>query len=253
MKNRKKVVWITGGGTGIGSELAKILVKNDWLVVISGRRIGKLEQIKRFDSNNIFSFKLDISSEKECKEVAKKILFKFKKLDLLILNAAAYNPGSLNLNNLTSIKNILNINIMGQINCISSIIQNMKKKKEGHIVFISSPAGFRGLPNAGIYGVSKSALTFLSELMYLEFQRFNIKVQVVHPGFIKTPMTEKNNFPMPFLMSPKKAAFNIYKKLSTSDFEIAFPKKLIFPMKLLSILPNKIYFYIMKNLLKAIN
>ena len=253
MKNRKKVVWITGGGTGIGSELAKILVKNDWLVVISGRRIEKLEQIKRFDSNNIFSFKLDISSEKECKEVAKKILFKFKKLDLLILNAATYNPGSLNLNNLTSIKNILNINIMGQINCISSIIQNMKKKKEGHIVFISSPAGFRGLPNAGIYGVSKSALTFLSELMYLEFQRFNIKVQVVHPGFIKTPMTEKNNFPMPFLMSPKKAAFNIYKKLSTSDFEIAFPKKLIFPMKLLSILPNKIYFFIMKNLLKAIN
>ena len=89
--------------------------------------------------------------------------------------------------------------------------------------------------------------------MYLEFQRFNIKVQVVHPGFIKTPMTEKNNFPMPFLMSPKKAAFNIYKKLSTSDFEIAFPKKLIFPMKLLTFLPNKIYFFIMKNLLKAIN
>ena len=80
--------------------------------------------------------------------------------------------------------------------------------------------------------------------------KFNIKVQVVHPGFVKTPMTDKNDFPMPFLMTSADAAKRIYKKLSSNDFEIYFPKRLIWPMKLLQILPYKIYFFVMKRITK---
>ena len=168
----------------------------------------------------------------------------------MILNAAAYNPGHLDFNNLSKIKYVMDTNLMGQMNCISSVLPSMKKKNSGQIVFVSSPAGFKGLPNAGIYGITKSALTFLAESMYLELLQTKIKVQVVHPGFIKTPMTDKNAFPMPFLMTSENAARRIYKKLLSSDFEIYFPKRLIIPMKILSILPYKFYFFIMSKILK---
>ncbi len=250
MTSNKKIAWITGGGTGIGSELAKILVKNNWIVAISGRRLEKLNQVKKNDPENIYAFKLDVTSEKNCKIVAEKIINKFKKIDLAILNAAAYNPGHLNFNDSLKIKNVINTNLIGQMYCVGSIINYMKIRNYGQIVFVSSPAGFKGLPNAGIYGITKSALTFLAESMYLEYLESNIKIQVIHPGFIKTPMTDKNTFPMPFLMSSKEASQRIFKNLSNNSFEIFFPKRLIIPMKILSILPYKIYFFIMKLLLR---
>ncbi|MDC3090913.1 SDR family NAD(P)-dependent oxidoreductase [Rickettsiales bacterium] len=246
---KDKVAWVTGGGTGIGAELVKILVDNGWNVSISGRREDKLRQIKKYNKEKISLFKLDITSEISCKNIAMKIMKRFNKIDLIILNAAAYNPGHLNFNNLRKIKDVMDTNLMGQMNCISSILPSMKKRNSGHIVFVSSPAGFKGLPNAGIYGITKSALTFLAESMFLELLKTEIKVQVIHPGFIKTPMTDKNNFPMPFLMTSQKAAKRIYEKLFSSDFEIYFPKRLIIPMKILSILPYRIYFFIMSKIL----
>ena len=248
--SKKKVAWITGGGTGIGSELCKILTSKDWNVIISGRRLNKLKEIQKFDKQKITPLKLDISSKLDCENVKEKILKKFQNLDLIFLNAAAYNPGHLNIENMEIVKNVIDINLIGQMNCLSAVISVFRKQGSGHIVFVSSPAGYRGLPNAGVYGVSKSAITFLAESLYIEMLGSNIKVQVVNPGFVKTPMTDKNKFKMPFLMSAKDAAQRIYKKLSSKDFEIYFPKRLIIPMKILQILPNKIYFYIMKKITK---
>lgn len=246
----KKVVWITGGGTGIGAKLAEIFADKNWIVIISGRRINKLKLIKKKNTQSIFIFKNDVASNKNCKNVTKKILDKFGKIDMLILNAAAYNPGHLNFDKIENAKKVLDTNIMGQINCVSNVLPRMKKLGSGSIIFISSPAGFRGLPNSGFYGVSKSALTFLAESLYLELKKENIKIKVVHPGFIKTPMTDKNDFPMPFLMSSSEAAKRIYKNLFNSCFEISFPKRLILPMKILSLLPYKVYFFLMDLILK---
>ena len=99
----------------------------------------------------------------------------------------------------------------------------MKKENKGHIIFMSSPAGYRGMPGVGLYGVTKSKLTFLAETLKIELEQFNIKVQVIHPGFIKTPMTDKNTFPMPFLMSSEKAGKIIF-KINSNVFEIYFLK-----------------------------
>ena len=244
----KKVAWITGGGTGIGRELTKVLVDNGWNVAISGRRVEKLLEVKNYNKKKILHFKLDIRNQKNCETVIKKIQKSFGQIDLAFLNAAAYNPGHLNFEDLRKIKTVIDVNLMGQINCLKYLLPILKKKKSGHIVFVSSPAGYRGLPNAGIYGVTKSALTFLAESIFIELKKSKIKVQVVHPGFIKTPMTDKNTFPMPFLMSAKKAAKIIYKKLDSNNFDICFPKKLILPMKILKIIPDKLYFFLMGKL-----
>ena len=106
------------------------------------------------------------------------------------------------------------------------------------------------MPGAGLYGVTKSGLTFLAETLKIELEQFNIKVQVIHPGFIKTPMTDKNNFQMPFLMNSEKAARIIFAKMNSNVFEIFFPKLLIIPMKILNLLPYKIYFFLVKKFIK---
>ncbi len=249
MKTKRKIAWITGGGTGIGKSLAIMLSKNNWKVVISGRRVAKLNEVKSFNPKNISVQILDIGSEKDCRKAVKRIESNYGFIDLVILNAAAYNPGRLDFEKLDIIKNVININLNGQINCLGACLPTMKKKKSGHVVFVSSPAGFRGLPNAGIYGVTKSALTFLSECLYLELKRYNIKVQVVLPGFIKTPMTDKNDFPMPFLMTADKAAAIIIENLNTERFEISFPKRLILTMKIMNVLPHRLYFFLINKFL----
>ena len=248
----KKIIWITGGGSGIGSELAKVFANDGHKVVISGRNIEKLKKVSKLNPDLIKPFKIDISSENQCKNVINKIYDKMDILDVVILNAAAYNPGHIDFDDMKRIKSVVDVNLIGQMNCLKFILPRMKKQKSGHIIFVSSPAGFRGLPNAGIYGVTKSALTFLSESLYIELKKFGIKVQVIHPGFVKTPMTDKNEFPMPFLISAKEAATRIDEKLWTNDFEIFFPKRLIYIMKLLQLLPNKIYLFLMTKVLGKI-
>lgn len=248
----KKVIWITGGGTGIGKELAIRFSNLDYKVVVSGRRSSKLKEVESYNSKNIIPIKLDVSKPKECYKVSNLIQKRFGTPDIIILNAATYNPGSLRKLDLIEIKKIVDINILGPINCFAPILELMKSEKKGHLIFVSSPAGFKGLPGAGIYGMTKSAITFLAETLRLEYSPYNIKVQVIHPGFVKTPMTDRNTFTMPFIISSEKAASIIIKKVFSQQFEIYFPKRLIIPMKILKMLPYSIYFFLMKNFLKKV-
>ena len=232
-QKKNKVAWITGGGTGIGKELALILAKQEYDVIISGRRKEKLIETANMYKKRIHAISLDVKNPNQCLKVSKSIYKKFKEIDLLILNAAIYSPGSITKISTADAKKVVDINLLGAINVLSPVAQEMQKNKKGHIVFVSSPAGYQGLPGGGFYGVTKSALTFLAETLNIEFHKSKIKEQVVNPGFVKTPMTDQNPFFMPFLMTPQNAAKKIYKKLESKQFEIFFPKKLIIPMKLL--------------------
>ena len=247
---KNKVAWITGGGTGIGKELALILAKQEYDVIISGRRKKKLIETANIYKKRIHPISLNVNNPNQCLKVSKSIYKKFKDIDLLILNAAIYSPGSITKISTAEAKKVVDINLLGAINVLSPVAKEMQKNKKGHIVFVSSPAGYQGLPGGGFYGVTKSALTFLAETLNIEFHKSKIKVQVVNPGFVKTPMTDQNPFFMPFLMTPQNAAKKIYKKLESKQFEIFFPKKLIIPMKLLSLLPYSIYFFLIKKLIK---
>ncbi len=245
----RKVFWITGGGSGIGSQLSIKLAAQGHTVIISGRTKSKLQNIAK-PYKNIIPMSGDVSKESDCKKISTQIMKKFKKIDVVMLNAATYNPGPIEKINIKEIKNVVDVNLIGVFNCLSVVLNHMKEEKMGHLVFISSPAGFTGLPGAGIYGVTKSALTFLAETLNIELKKFNIKVQVVHPGFVKTPMTDKNSFTMPFLISADNAAKRIMKKLDTNDFEIYFPKRLILIMKFLRFFPYSLYFKIINKFVK---
>ena len=148
----------------------------------------------------------------------------------------------------------MEINFFGTMNSINSVYDYFNEKKGGQISIVSSVAGYRGLPAAGAYCASKSALTNYAESLYFEMRRKNVRVSIISPGFIKTPMTDQNDFPMPMIKSPEFAAEKIYVGLvKKKNFEIHFPKAFTFFMKLIQVLPNSIYFKLMEKGMKKID
>ena len=245
-----QVVWITGASSGIGKSLAIKFAKEGWNVAISARRENLLNEIAE-SHKNIKSFPLDVTDKKKCIEVFEEIKKNYGNVDVCFFSTGTWNPKTERDIDIEQIENVFKVNFFGTVNSIKAVENYFKDKKKGTISIVSSIAGYRGLPNSTGYGPSKSALNNLAESLYFDFGRYNVRVCLVSPGFIKTPMTDKNDFKMPFLKTPEFAAEKIYDGLiKKNDFEIHFPKELTLTLKFFSLLPSKIYFYLIKKLTK---
>ena len=243
----KKTIWITGGSTGIGKALAIKFAKEGWNVAISARRENLLKEIAD-QYNNISSFPLDVTDKSKCKEVFNNIREKFDEIDICFFSTGTWNPRKEKDIDVEQIEDVFKINFFGTLNSIKAVEEYFKNKKNGIITIVSSIAGYRGLPNSTGYGPSKSALNNLAESLYFDFGRFNVRVCLVSPGFIKTPMTDKNDFKMPFLKTPEFAADKIFEGLvKKNNFEIHFPKELTLTLKFFKLLPSKLYFNLVKK------
>ena len=240
--NDKKVIWITGASSGIGKALSIKFAQEGWIVAASARREGLLQELNRINKN-IHSFPLDVTNPEQCKKVFENIIKKFSDIEISIFGTGIHDPNSEKKFNLEKIREIMEVNYFGTLNSINSVYDYYNDKKSGQISVISSVAGYRGLPAAGAYCASKSALTSFTESLRFEMTRKNVRVSLVSPGFIKTPMTDQNDFPMPMIKSPEFAAEKIYIGLTKkTGFEIHFPKAFTFFLKFLRILPYPIYF-----------
>ena len=245
-----KVIWITGASSGIGKSLAIKFANEGWQVAASARRENLLKELSD-TSSNIHSFPLDVTDSQKCKNVSKEIINKLENIEICVFCTGIHDPKSERSLNLEKVKKIMEVNFFGTINSINSVYDYFKEKESGHISMVSSVAGYRGLPAGGAYCASKSALTTFAESLYFDLKRFNVRVSVVHPGFIKTPMTDQNDFPMPMIKSPEFAADEMFKGLTQSNaFEIHFPKQFTFIMKILKIMPNWLYLKLIKKGMK---
>ena len=246
----KKVIWITGASSGIGKALALKFAKENWNVAISARRENILKEITE-SNENIKSFPLDVTDKTKCKEVFEQIKNHYGNVDICFFSTGTWNPKKEKDIDVEQIENVFKVNFFGTVNSIKAVEEYFKNKNSGIITIVSSIAGYRGLPNSTGYGPSKSALNNLAESLYFDFGRHNVRVCLVSPGFIKTPMTDKNDFKMPFLKTSEFAADKIYDGLiNQNNFEIHFPKQLTLTLKLFGLLPSKIYFYLVKKLTK---
>tara|TARA_B100001996_G_scaffold33708_1_gene25286 strand:- start:596 stop:1357 length:762 start_codon:yes stop_codon:yes gene_type:complete len=249
----KKIIWITGASTGIGKALALKFAKKGWIVAASARRENLLQELNK-ENKNIYPYPLDVTNIDQCKAVFKDILDKFNNIEICVFCTGIHDPKSEKKFNLEKIRKIMEVNYFGVMNSINSIYEYYNTKKSGQISIVSSVAGYRGLPAAGAYCASKSALTSFTESLHFEMKRKNVRVSLISPGFIKTPMTDQNDFPMPMIKSPEFAAEQIYVGLiKKNGFEIHFPKAFTFFMKVLKILPNSIYFRFLEKGMKKIN
>jgi short-subunit dehydrogenase len=222
-------------------------------VAASARRENLLQELNKINEN-IYSFPLDVTNIDQCKTVFKNIVEKFKNIEISIFGTGIHDPKSEKEFNLEKIRKIMEVNYFGTMNSINSVYNYYNDKKSGQISIVSSVAGYRGLPAAGAYCASKSALTSFTESFHFEMKRKNVRVSLVSPGFIKTPMTDQNDFPMPMIKSPEFAAEKIYSGLvKKNKFEIHFPIAFTYIMKLLSILPSSIYFKVVEKGMKKID
>ena len=247
-----KVIWITGASSGIGKALAIKFAKEGWKVAISARRENLLNEIAK-TYNDIFPYPLDVTDSNKCELVFNSIKEKFKNVDISVFSTGIHDPKSEKSLDLNKVRQIMEVNFFGTINSVNAVYKYYKERKSGQISIVSSVAGYRGLPAGGAYCASKSALTSFTESLNFDMKRNNVRVSLISPGFIKTPMTDQNDFPMPMIKTPEFAAEEIYNGLVKKNaFEIHFPKSFTFIMKILQILPNWAYFKLVEKGMKRI-
>ncbi|MEH6455956.1 MAG: SDR family NAD(P)-dependent oxidoreductase [Cocleimonas sp.] len=250
--NELKTAWIIGASSGIGKSFSELLAKNNWQVAISSRSKDKLDNIAA-QHENIYAFPLDITDIETLANSRDAILKQLGSIDSLFINAGDYTPMPLEEFDPALFNKLMAINFHGAVNSLDTVLPYMKEKQSGEIYITGSLAGYRGLPKAAPYNASKAAVISLAESLHLELKLQGISIRVINPGFVESPLTSKNDFKMPFLISPEEAAEYIYKELPKNNFEIAFPKRFAYIMKTLRLLPYRLYFALTKASAKPTN
>ncbi len=249
MSENQKKIWITGASSGIGKAVAEKFASEGWMVAASARRQEILN--KMAENQNIFAYPLDVTQKENVAKTFNNIIEDFKNVDICLFCSGTYDPKLEQEINIEQNKFVMETNYFGVLNCIKTVETYFKNKKSGQISIVSSVAAYRGLPNSSGYGPSKAALTNLAESIYFDFKKHNVKISLVSPGFIKTPLTDKNEFPMPFIRSPEFAADKIFQGLTKKNiFEIHFPLGLTLTLKFLRILPYKLYLFLINKFVK---
>ncbi len=243
-----KNILITGASSGIGKALAESLSKRKCNLALLSRKKDLIDEIaeKSNGSAKIITIKCDVTNKLEVQEAFEKVKTESgSQIDIAILNAGISRRADIKKFNSSDAEKIINTNVLGIIYCVENLIQDFISRKNGTIVGVSSLADSRGFPNSGFYSASKAAATKILESLRLELKPYNVKVITVKPGFVRTPMTDKNEFKMPFLMDVDEAAKIIIKGIEKEKSVIQFPFLTALGSKILSILPNTIYDFLL--------
>lgn len=234
-------IWIIGGSSGIGEALAKAYADHKTLVVISGRNEKALEAALARIGTGHFAEPADVTDPASLEKVARL----HGPFDKIITTAAIYDPGPVGKAEQKKAEAILAVNLTGTFN-VARVARNALKPG-GQLVLFGSAAAIFGLPNGQVYSATKAAIVNLAQSLRVEYAP-DVDVRLVTPGFVRTPLTDLNDFPMPGLMEPEDAAARIVRGLDGKAFEIAFPRRLIWPLRLLNLLPRPLAFAITRRL-----
>ena len=244
-----KIAWIIGGGSGIGAAVASKLAGKGWTVAISGRRVEKLAAVAA-GQPGIHPYPLDVTDAEAIAATIAKIAADFGRIDLALFGAAAWQPMQVGDYDFEKFHTIVDTNLLGVVRIANPLIRQFDAQGGGQFAVIASVAGYFGLPRAGAYAATKAALINLLETMRTELAPKHIIVRMIAPGFVKSELTAKNDFPMPFLMETDVAAERIVDGLlNSSRFEIAFPRRMVMLMKTIRFLPYPLFFWLTGKML----
>jgi short-subunit dehydrogenase len=249
-----KTVLLTGASSGIGYSLAKLLPKENCSIALLSRRENILTNLAnelKISGVQVKAYKCDVGKIDEVRNTLDQVKKDFGKIDIAILNAGASSRADVRKFSSSTAKEIFEANTFGIINCIEQLLPDFINRKEGMIVGVSSLAESRGFPKSGFYNASKAAATLLLESLRVELKPHNIKVVIVKPGFVKTPMTDKNEFQMPFLMDVDKAAKIILNGIKKEKSIIQFPLPIVIGSKIIKYMPDWLFDFIMSKELPA--
>ena len=232
-----RTYWITGASTGLGRSLAERLCSQGNRVIVTARSRDALETLRQQFPDRVQVLPADISVSGCEEEISAGLAACTDFLDTAILNAGGCEYLDVNAYDHSLVERVAQVNYFGFSRCLHASLPLLRKSTSPHLVGISSASVLFGLPRAEAYGASKAALTYFLKSLRNDLARFDVDVSTVYPGFVDTPLTRKNDFPMPGLMNVDKAADIILKGIDKRKSEISFPWSLIWTLKVLEALP----------------
>lgn len=251
-----QVLWITGAGKGIGKAVALEYAAQGWTVAISARTESDLNAVADEAAvvqlpGKVVAYPLDVTDHDAVKQVFKTIEAEHGALDQIIFNAGTHSPTPPKEFSVTPFRRLMEVNYMGSVNGVEAVLPSLIDRKSGHVAIVASVAGYSGLPDASAYGATKAALINMCESLKTQLDGLGVTISVINPGFVRTPLTDQNDFPMPFLMEPEDAARAVFNGMSKKKFEIAFPTPFVLILKFLRVLPYWLYFPLVKKMTKV--
>ncbi len=238
------LAWITGASSGIGRAVALQLVEEGYAVVVTSRSHDKLVALQREATGpgKMIVLDGDVTHPHDMEGVITAIEYEHGQVALAILNADVAIPVRGDDLHRDAFDKSLAVNLQGVVNCLVPLVEHMKARGQGQIAIVSSVAGYGGLPMSAAYGATKAALINMAESLKFDLDRIGIRLQLICPGFVDTRGAVKGDFPRPALVSAETAAARISQGLKSGRFEITFPKRFTYLVKLLKFLPYGVYF-----------
>ena len=240
---KKKRIWVIGASTGIGAQTARLLLKRGAKVALSARNSMGLQEAAIGYPQAIIE-PVDITDLISLQEVQGRLLQRWGTIDLVLVVAGSYNEMRADSFDMAAVDRLFDINVRGVYHCLDVVLPTLLKQGNGGIGIVASVAGLSGLPKALAYGPSKAAIINLCESLFLDLRPKNIAVYLINPGFVATPLTAKNDFSMPALMTATEAAAALVKGVEQGEFHIHFPKRFTNWLRLARLLPYRCYFYL---------
>ncbi|THF47174.1 SDR family NAD(P)-dependent oxidoreductase [Allorhizobium terrae] len=245
-----RVAWITGASSGIGRALALKLARDGYRVAVSARNADELQALALESGGVIQAFPLDVTDRDAVHRVMSEIEVALGPIDMAVFSAGTYVRESISNFNADQFRTMIELNLMGTAYCLETIMPRMVARGKGRIGLLGSVSGYTGLPGGGVYGATKSALITLAEALHPGLAKKGVTLSIINPGFVKTPLTDKNDFPMPFIVTAEEAAEHIAKGMEAGKFEIAFSWKMVLLLKSLRLLPYPLYFKLTEKMLR---
>jgi short-subunit dehydrogenase len=247
MAPRWRVAWITGASSGLGRELAIRLARQGVKVAASARSAEALAELAA-STPGISPYPLDVGDRAATAKTIAAIEREVGPIDLAVLNAGYWQAMSIDSFNVEVIERGLTVNYLAMIYALETLAPAMCQRRSGHIAMVASVAGFVGLPRSIAYGPSKAAVIALGQSMKIDLERDNVDVTVICPGFVDTPMTKVNKFPMPFLMTTEKAVDKMIAGLERRRFDVTFPWQMSLLMGAARRIPPAVLFWFLRRM-----
>ncbi|MBO9123645.1 MULTISPECIES: SDR family NAD(P)-dependent oxidoreductase [unclassified Rhizobium] len=244
------IAWISGASSGIGRALALKLASEGYKVAVTARDHEKLAELQSEANGlagSIIVLDGDVTNPEDMEHVLASIEYEHGALALAVFNAGVYLPVHAEELRREDFEQSFAVNLQGVVNCLVPAVRHMKHKGQGQIAIVSSVTGYGGLPTGAAYGATKAALINMAESLKFDLDKMGIRIQLINPGFVDTPATRKNEFPMPSLVPVDEAAAEIYAGLKSKNFEITFPKRFTYTLKALNLLPYSLYFWLVNR------
>lgn len=248
---KNQLVWVIGASTGIGAALARRLKSEGAVLALSARSAETLRKLaEEIGASKVLP--LDVADAEALRAAKNQLIAEFGHIDRVVFLPALYGPMTLDQVEMQHVRSLVEVNLISAYSLIQEVYPAMLEQGFGQISFCASISGFSGLPQSQPYASTKAALISLAESLRAEAEGSGVDIKVINPGFVRTPLTDKNKFKMPFIVEPEVAAERIVRGLKNSGFEILFPRRFAYALRWFSRLPYWLKFRLMRRGLKKV-